>query len=230
VTVTGTATFEIDLPPAPPAPPAGSSSPPVYEAKVLRVRSGDEHSEHELVKELTKLGLEGWYPSGNVGDLLILSRLKSAPAPPPSSSPVRGVLTINTGGSPMGLTVDTTPGQESVTYGFEDDKGNADGLPNGDGSGITVLFASSDPTLATVGDAVPGTDAEGNANFTAPITVVTTVPSETGVSFSGTAANVDGGALANNAGGAWIDPPASDLIPIAAGDPVEGVLSVAATA
>lgn len=222
--LTGSAivTFEADTDAGPPPPPA---APPQYDAKVIRVRQDNEHAEHRLEAELQELGQDGWYPATAVGDFLILSRLLSPPAPP--SGPVRGTLTFNKGAN-MGLTVDTTPGAESITYGFEDDHGNADQAPNGDGSGITVLFSSSDATLATVGDAVPGQDAAGNPTFTAPISVVTTAPATPGVTFSGAAANVDGGALTNNSGGAWVDPDPV-TVPIAAGDPVEGTLSVAAT-
>lgn len=130
----------------------------------------------------------------------------------------------------MGLTVDTTPGSESVTYAFEDDHGNQTELPNGDGSGIAVAFTSSDETLATVGTAVASTTSAGNPAFTAPITVVTTVPADPGPTFSGAATNVDGSAITTSSGAAWEDPAPSDPIPVAAGEPVEGVLSVADTA
>jgi hypothetical protein len=146
----------------------------------------------------------------------------------PESPAVRGVLTLSEGVTSMGLTVDTTPGQESVTYGFEDDKGNATGAPTGDGSGIAVAFTSTDDTLATVGAAVPGTDAAGNATLVAPITVVSAVPNATGVGFAGTASNTSGAPLLDDDGvTAWEDPAPTALIPITAGDPVEGTLSAA---
>jgi hypothetical protein len=140
----------------------------------------------------------------------------------PSRPAVRGVLTIQ--GAEMGLTVDTLAA--TVTYGFEDDKGNADVAPTGDGSGITAAFASSDDTQATVGTPVAGTDAAGNPTLVAPITVVTTVPTA-GVSFTGAAANVSGAALTNDNGGVWVDPPATAVYPITAGAPTQGELSVA---
>jgi hypothetical protein len=49
-----------------------------YDAKILRVRDKDVHADHGLERELRRLGREGWYPSGSVGDVLILSRLVSA--------------------------------------------------------------------------------------------------------------------------------------------------------
>ena len=62
---------------------------------------------------------------------------------PPSA--VHGVLRIaTTKGEPaMGLTVDTTPGSESVDLGFEDDHGNATG--------------ASAAVPITAGEAVEGT-------------------------------------------------------------------------
>jgi hypothetical protein len=223
MTLTGTATFEVDLPSTPPVTPP-NSAPAQYDAKVIRIRANDNHQDHELERELKALGLEGWYPSGSFDDILILSRLISPVAP---SGPVRGTLTITTKGAVMpGLTVDTTPGSESVTYGFADDHGNPDAAPAGDGSGIAVAFATSDPTLATVGDPVPSQDAEGNPTFTAPITVVTTAPSTPGVTFSGTATNIDGGALTAASGATWIDPEPV-TVPIGVGEPVEGTLSAA---
>jgi hypothetical protein len=79
-----TGTFEIDLA-APDPGPVITVQPPVYEAKVIRVRHDNERETERLERELNDLGAAGWYPSGGVGDILILSRLKSAPKPGPAT-------------------------------------------------------------------------------------------------------------------------------------------------
>lgn len=138
------------------------------------------------------------------------------------SGPVSGSLTIQ--GETMGLTVDTTPGSESLGFQFDDDHGNATSAPTGDGSGVVVVLASGDSTQATVGDVVVGADAAGNPTYTAPITVVTTVPGS--VAFTASPGNTSGAPLTEDDG---VTPfPAVDAltVPITAGDPVEGSLSV----
>jgi hypothetical protein len=77
MTITGDATVQFEGTLAALTIPA-----PTYEAMVLRVRVGDEHSDRRLEAELNKLGAEGWYPSGSIGDdILILSRVKSIAGP-----------------------------------------------------------------------------------------------------------------------------------------------------
>jgi hypothetical protein len=203
--------------------------------------TADEWTEHEDVRLLREIVENQQHQSDQlvetaslVGDVVtllgtistnltaFLADWQQANTEPPPSSAVRGVLSIQ--GATMGLTVDTIAA--TVTYGYEDDKGNADVAPAGDGSGITAVFASSDDTQATVGTPIAGTDAAGNPTLVAPITVVTTVPTA-GVSFTGVAGNVSGAPLTNANGGAWVDPPATAVFPITAGEPTQGELSVA---
>lgn len=80
--VTGRATFSIDLPPTSTPPPAPTGG-PAYESKVLRVHKHDGDRDLErLQRELEELGRLGWYPSAVLDDVLILSRLRSAPPNP----------------------------------------------------------------------------------------------------------------------------------------------------
>lgn len=74
----------------------------------------------------------------------------------------------------------------TATFAFEPVNGT---LP-GDGSGLTFTFSASG--TASVGSATEGTDASGNTNFTAPVTVVDDGSVTT---FSGVLANVSGAAL-----------------------------------
>jgi hypothetical protein len=124
----------------------------------------------------------------------------------------------------MGLTVDTTPGSESILFQFDDDHGNPDAAPTGDGSGVVCPFSSSDDTQATVGATTVGADANGNPTYEAPITVVTTVPGS--VAFSVAPANTSGAPLNENDGVTAFPPIAPLTVPIAAGAPVAGTLSV----
>ena len=143
---------------------------------------------------------------------------------PTSGPPVGGTISII--GGKMGLTVDDTTGQESVTFQFDDDDGNPTSAPHGDGSGIVVTLADASGN-STVGAAVVGADAVGNPTYTAPIDVTTTVPGS--ASFTATPANSSGAALTENDGVTPFPTIPALSYPITAGAPVAGSLSVAAS-
>jgi hypothetical protein len=142
-----------------------------------------------------------------------------------ANKPLRPAVTgrLRLGGT-MGLTVDTTPGSESVTFTFDDDHGNPTNGPTGDGSGVQVSLSSAN-TLTSVGAVVVGSDAAGNPTFTAPITVTTTVPGT--AEFAGSVANLSGAPLLDDDGITPFVQPTNVTVPITAGAAVTGALGVA---
>ena len=68
-------------------------------------------------------------------------------------------------GGTMPLTVG---GTTTATLGFVDASGDPAAPPTGDGSGLTVTFASNDTDVATVGTATAGTDSAAATATTPP--------------------------------------------------------------
>ena len=120
----------------------------------------------------------------------------------------------------MGLTVDTTTG--NAVLGFTDDKNDPTGPPAGDGSGLTVTFASDDAAVATPGTAVAGTDAAGNVNYEAPIAV----SAEGSFGLSCVVGNASGAELLDDDGTTPFVQPQSITVPVSAGQAAQGNLSV----
>lgn len=118
------------------------------------------------------------------------------------------------------ITVDDA--SDSLVLGFVDDHGDATGLPAGDGSGLVAIFASDNPAVATVGDTVAGTDADGNATLTAPVTMVAAGAFNASVTLSNSS-----GAPLTEADGTTpfptVDPVA---VPVVAGPAAAGELSI----
>ncbi|MGH9060161.1 MAG: hypothetical protein ACRDZY_11705, partial [Acidimicrobiales bacterium] len=83
------------------------------------------------------------------------------PAPPPVATVTKAVLSIKGGDMAGTITVDTT--NEVVNLSYEDDKGDPTAAP----AGASVVFASDNPAVLTVG--TPTATATG---FTAPLTPV----------------------------------------------------------
>ena len=131
----------------------------------------------------------------------------------------RAVLTVR-GGHNMALTVDTTTG--NAVLGFEDDHNDVTGPPAGDGSGLVVTFTSDNPAVATVGSAVAGVDAEGNGNFSAPISPLTMGE----FNLSAEVANVSGAPLVDADGVTPFIQPTAVAVPVSAGQAIAGTLAV----
>lgn len=104
--------------------------------------------------------------------------------PPPEPGAVTAVLSTHKGASMTTITLD-----------FVGATGTSEAAPNGDGSGLVVTF-TSDGT-ATPGAATAGTDAAGNVNYSADVSVV----ADASVSnLSATVANTSGADLLDNDG------------------------------
>jgi len=137
----------------------------------------------------------------------------------PTPSAVSAVITVQ-GGQDMGLTVDTTTG--NAVLGFTDDHEDPTNPPAGDGSGLTVTFASDDAAVATPGTAVAGTDAAGNVNYEAPIAV----SAEGSFNLSCVVANTSGAPLTDDDGVTEFVQPQTVNVPVSAGQAAQGNLSV----
>jgi len=191
-----------------------------YEAKVVRVPYDTDESPRRLERlerQLNELGGDGWYPSGSVGDILILSRLVSGPGPA-----VRGVLTVTGGTMPGQLTVDQ---DGNAVVGFVDNFNNQTGLPAGDGSGLTMSVTGDDNgSLVT-----PGSYSEGTDSVTGePVAVVALAPvGPTGVSnLTAVLANVSGAPLTEADGVTAFPAIAPFALTLVAGPAAAGELSV----
>jgi hypothetical protein len=124
-------------------------------------------------------------------------------------------------GGPMPLTVDSTG--QSLILTFEDDHGDATAPPSGDGSGLVVTLTSDNPSVASVGTAVQGTDAAGNVNYSAPLTFGVDGSFNAGA----TVANTSGAALLDDDGVTPFVQPASVPVTVAAGQATTGDVSEA---
>ena len=132
--------------------------------------------------------------------------ITSAPTKPTTSA-IRLVLSTEDG---MQITVDTTPGSESVSAQYEDDKDDTTAAP-ADADLSTWVFTSDDPSALAVGATTPLADGTG---ATAPLT-----PGAEG------GANISlAGTFGSNAQGQPIAAPAPIAIPVVAGPAASLVL------
>jgi hypothetical protein len=129
-------------------------------------------------------------------------------------SPARMSLAIE--GVPMPLTVDSV--NAVAVLAFEDDHGDAVSAP----SGALATATSSDTDVLTVGAAVPGTDANGNATITFPLTEVAMGTS----SLSVVATDANGNPLLGPDGVTPIPAPAAVEVTVNPGAPAEEVFTV----
>jgi hypothetical protein len=131
---------------------------------------------------------------------------------------VTGIISVgpNQQGDNMPLTVDSTG--QNLQFQFEDDHGDIATPPAGDGSGIVVAFASDNASVGTVGSTVVGTDANGNALYTAPLSFGV----DGSFNASAVVSNTSGAALVDDDGVTAFVQPASINIPVAAGQAVTG--------
>lgn len=130
--------------------------------------------------------------------------------------------------STVGLQVTDTG--DGLTYQFDDEFGNVAAPPNGDGSGLALAFndtaefdesGASVPvgTLVSVGTSVQGTDANGNAIWTAPLTFV---GPDGSFSTDVVVSNVSGAPLVDNDGVTDFVQAASETVTVAAGQATTG--------
>lgn len=138
--------------------------------------------------------------------------------PPPPNQATTGTVFVQgpQGEKNMAITVDST-GQQ-LLFQFDDDHGDIAAPPAGDGSGLVVTLTSDNPAVATVGVTSSGTDANGNAQYGAPLTF--------GVdgTFNGgaTVANTSGADLLDDDGVTAFVQPATTPVTVAAGQATTG--------
>jgi len=141
--------------------------------------------------------------------------------PPPSNQATTGTVSVRNsqGETSMAITVDSTG--QNLVFQFDDDHGDIAAPPTGDGSGLVVTLTSDNAAVATVGSTTAGTDANGNAEYTAPLTF--------GVdgTFNGgaTVANTSGAALLDDDGVTAFVQPATTSVTVAAGQATTGTVT-----
>lgn len=129
-------------------------------------------------------------------------------------APARMSLAIE--GETMPLTVDSV--NAVAILAFEDDHGDAVPAP----AGALATATSSDTAVLTVGAAVPGTDANGNATITFPLTEVAMGTS----SLSVAATDANGNPLLGPDGVTPIPAPAAVTVTVNPGAPAAEVFTV----
>ena len=131
-----------------------------------------------------------------------------------SRAPARMSLAIE--GETMPLTVDSV--NAVAVLAFEDDHGDPVPAP----AGALATATSSDTAVLTVGAAVPGTDAAGNATITFPLTEV----AEGTSSLSVAATDANGNPLLGPDGVTPIPAPAPVDVTVSPGAPAAEVFTV----
>lgn len=119
----------------------------------------------------------------------------------------------------MALNVDSTG--QNLIFQFDDDHGDIAAPPAGDGSGLVVTLASDNSAVATVGATTQGTDANGNVEYTAPLTFGT----DGTFNASATVANTSGADLLDDDGTTAFVQPASVAVSVAAGQATTGTVT-----
>jgi hypothetical protein len=126
---------------------------------------------------------------------------------------------LSQGETPMSLTVDAAG---NAHFQFEDDKGDIAAAPTGDGSGITVTFASDNPAVVSAyAAATEAPDANGNPEYTAAPTVV----ADGTFNLSAAVANTSGAPLLDDDGVTPFTQPAPVAVTLTAGQATTGVVS-----
>jgi hypothetical protein len=144
----------------------------------------------------------------------------AANTPTPPSQATTGTVSVRgPQGVNMPLTVDSTG--QNLIFQFDDDHGDVAAPPAGDGSGLVVTLTSDNTAVASVGSTVAGTDANGNAEYTAPLTFGVDGTFNAGA----TVANSSGAALLDDDGVTAFVQPASVSVSVAAGQATTGTVS-----
>lgn len=140
------------------------------------------HSEKQLLEALVELSRR---------EVRLLEIIVAELLPPQAvSATIGGLMPLTVGGT------------TTATLTFEDANGDAAAPPTGDGSGLSVVFNSSDVTVATVGTAT----LDGNT-YTAEVTGV----AEGSYVLNAAVENTSGAALTDDDGTtAFVQPAAAD--------------------